>query len=289
MDNGKKLPNLPLHSPRHPRSSEDFPKHVALRTIAPRWNSYQITLATIYILTTHLQLLAHITDIFSLAPTPSTLFSASGSSTLHIHSTTSPTFPVAQSISGAHRLGIHHVCTSRGGPGRVAVTAGFGGEIKIWTCKEATGNWELWHEIRPDTPVQSATNDSSATGNGANSSNGNDGTKAGDAWAIALSADENYLAVTTHDGKVHVWDLVGRQRIQTYATGSGSGGGSFGLSVDLSRDGRLTASGHQSGGVYVFNNDTGRMVYSLSGKQSHSTHSVIFLLTPLPIWMVLLM
>lgn len=211
---------------------------------------------------------AHITDIFSLAPTPTAIFSASGSSTLHIHSTTSPTFPLVQSVSGAHRLGIHHACTSRGGAGRVAVTAGFGGEVKIWTCKETTGDWELWHEIRRG---GEGLEDVAEGGSGAaapaswNGSNGPVAGKTGDAWAIALSADENFLAVTTHDGKIHVWDLVGRQRVQTYETGGGTGGGTFGLTVDLSRDGRLTASGHQNGGVYVFNNDTGRLVYSLSG------------------------
>ena len=41
------------------------------------------------------------------------------------------------------------------------------------------------------------------------------------------------------------------------------------MAVDLSMDGRLTASGHESGGVYVFNNDAGRMVYSLSGKSQN--------------------
>jgi len=145
------------------------------------------------------------------------------------------------------------VCTSRGGAGRVAVTAGFGGEIKIWTCKD-TGDWELWHELG-----SGGTSDSRATG---------------DAWAIALSADENYLAVTTHDGRVHVWDLAQRQRIQTYETAGGGAGGSFGLAVDLSRDGRLTASGHQNGAVYVFNNDTGRMVYSLSGELDCETREI---------------
>lgn len=32
-----------------------------------------------------------------------------------------------------------------------------------------------------------------------------------------------------------------------------------------SADGRFTASGHQSGSIYIFSNDTGRMLYSLSG------------------------
>ena len=57
--------------------------------------------------------------------------------------------------------------------------------------------------------------------------------------------------------------------------------GSFGLCLDTvlsqvlrfnartnerqSVDGKLTASGHENGGVYVFNNETGRMLHSLSG------------------------
>ena len=91
-------------------------------------------------------------------------------------------------------------------------------------------------------------------------------TSGGDVWAIGLSADESYLACTTSDGRIHVWDLAGRERIQTYETGSSTGGGSFAMAVDLSRDGKLTASGHESGAVYVFNNDAGRMAYSLSGR-----------------------
>lgn len=30
-------------------------------------------------------------------------------------------------------------------------------------------------------------------------------------------------------------------------------------------DGRFTASGHENGGIYVFNNDTGRLSHSLPG------------------------
>lgn len=86
-------------------------------------------------------------------------------------------------------------------------------------------------------------------------------------WAVALSADEGYLACTTSDGRINVWDIEAREKIQTYETGA-RGGGSFAMAVDLSRDGRLTASGHESGAVYVFNNDAGRMVYSLSGASS---------------------
>lgn len=33
-----------------------------------------------------------------------------------------------------------------------------------------------------------------------------------------------------------------------------------------SRDGRFTASGHENGGVYLFSNETGRLLHSLPGK-----------------------
>ena len=33
-------------------------------------------------------------------------------------------------------------------------------------------------------------------------------------------------------------------------------------------DGRFTASGHENGGIYIFNNDTGRLFHSLPSKSS---------------------
>ncbi|KAL2133410.1 hypothetical protein VTI74DRAFT_2411 [Chaetomium olivicolor] len=205
-------------------------------------------------LTAHTVDEAHPAEIFSLASTPTSLLSASGSSALRVHSTTDPTFPLQQTLDNAHKLGCHHVCTARGGLGQVAASVGFGGEIKVWRLSGNSNNsnnhassggandneWQLDWELPPT------------------KNNG------GDVWAVALSADEGYLACTTSDGRIHVWDIAGREKIQTYETGA-RGGGSFAMAVDLSRDGRLTASGHESGAVYVFNNDAGRMVYSLSG------------------------
>ncbi|KAI6085633.1 WD40 repeat-like protein [Hypoxylon rubiginosum] len=195
-------------------------------------------------LTTHTIDNAHITDIFSLAATPTALLSASGSSTLHIHATSQPSIPLAQSLTGAHKLGCHHVTVS--GNGKVAASAGFGGEVKIWKAPESsTEEWQPFGELDP------------AAG---------PGERAGEVWAIALSEDGQFLASTTYDGRINVWDISGdrSERIRGYETGS-AGSGSFGICVDLSRDGKYTASGHQSGDVYVFNNDTGRLQYSLSG------------------------
>lgn len=94
-----------------------------------------------------------------------------------------------------------------------------------------------------------------------------DSNKAGDVWAIVLSEDGQFLASTTYDGRINVWDLgvesekgMGK-KIREYETK-----GSFGICVDMSRDGKFTASGHENGSIYVFNNDTGRMLYSLPGK-----------------------
>ncbi|KAF5018032.1 hypothetical protein F66182_10006 [Fusarium sp. NRRL 66182] len=191
-------------------------------------------------LTTHTVDNAHITDIFSIATTPKAVISGSGSSTLHIHDTTDASFPLKQSISDAHKLGCHHVCTSRSG--NVAASAGFGGEVKIWKVDNDTGEWSLDGEISGPSA------------------------KPGEVWAMALSEDGSYLATTTNDGRVNVWNVVDEKKakIREYETGS-AGSGSFGMSVDLSRDGKYTASGHQNGSIYIFNNDTGRVLYSLSG------------------------
>jgi superkiller protein 8 len=61
--------------------------------------------------------------------------------------------------------------------------------------------------------------------------------KAGDVWAIALSADGLYLACSSINGKVHVWSLneAGMPKIREYETK-----GSFGLSVALVRKARNT-------------------------------------------------
>jgi WD40 repeat protein len=81
---------------------------------------------------------AHKTDIFSLAVTPKQILSASGSSSLKIHSTTEPDFPISQSLDGAHILGCHHVTASK--DGHKLASAGFGGEVKIWN-KNAQDQW----------------------------------------------------------------------------------------------------------------------------------------------------
>ncbi|KAI1090118.1 WD40 repeat-like protein [Rostrohypoxylon terebratum] len=194
-------------------------------------------------LTTHTVDNAHITDIFSLAATPTALLSASGSSTIHIHATSQANFSLSQSLTGAHKLGCHHIAVSK--DGKIAASAGFGGEVKIWKLADSSGEWQSFGEL--------------GTAKGP-------GKGVGEAWAIALSENGQYLASTTYDGRVNVWDIFGdrSEKIREYETGN-SGSGSFGLCVDLSRDGKYTASGHQNGAVYVFNNDTGRLQYSLPG------------------------
>lgn len=58
---------------------------------------------------------------------------------------------------------------------------------------------------------------------------GPDGNKAGEIWAIALSADGQYLAATSIDGRINVWDnLGGSTKIREFETK-----GSFGMAIDL--------------------------------------------------------
>ncbi|KAI9829031.1 MAG: superkiller [Thelocarpon impressellum] len=184
-------------------------------------------------LTTHTVDEAHPTDIFSLAVTSDRIISASGSSSIRIRSTTEPDFPLVQTLEGAHKLGCHHVVTSR--DGTKAASVGFGGEATVWSL-DKDGLW-------------------------AKEGNIIDANKAGELWAVALSADGQYLASTSFNGRLNVWDTSNeRVKFKEYETK-----GSFGMCIDLSRDGRFTATGHENGGVYIFDNGSGRMVHSLAG------------------------
>ena len=155
-----------------------------------------------------------------------------------MHDTTDKSFPLKQSIDNAHPLGCHHLCTSRNG--KYAASAGFGGEVKIWAVNPDTGEWH------PDGQITGAS------------------AKAGEVWSLALSEDGGFLATTTKDGRINVFDVADEKKpkIREYETAS-AGNGSFGMCVDLSRDGKFTASGHQNGAIYIFNNETGRILYSL--------------------------
>lgn len=103
-------------------------------------------------LQTHTIPSAHPTDIFSLAVTPTQLISASGSSSVRIHSTASGAtinpesasdedpFPEDQVLEKAHSLGCHHVCAAR--EGGVMASVGFEGDVKLWSAGE-DGEWGL--------------------------------------------------------------------------------------------------------------------------------------------------
>ena len=72
-----------------------------------------------------------------MAVTPTQLISVSGSSAIKIYSTVEPDFLLVQTLDRAHRLGSHHVATSSNG--EIAASAGFGGEVIIWSIQE--GVW----------------------------------------------------------------------------------------------------------------------------------------------------
>lgn len=52
--------------------------------------------------------------------------------------------------------------------------------------------------------------------------------KAGEVWAISLSEDGTYLASTTHDGRINVWETSSKEKIREFETK-----GSFGMCIHL--------------------------------------------------------
>ncbi|KER00369.1 hypothetical protein AUEXF2481DRAFT_34571 [Aureobasidium subglaciale EXF-2481] len=188
-------------------------------------------------------------DIYSVAATSKHLITASGSSSLHVYST-DPTndennpYPLIQTLQDAHKLGAHHIAVSANG--NTAASAGFGGEVKVWALDEDSSRW---------TPKGSIVDDTKAS----------QGKNAGEIWAVALSEDGQFLAATTFDGRINVWDLNTLTDSNATLLRSYETKGSFGMSVALSSDGEFTASGHANGAVYLFNNTTGRLAHSLQG------------------------
>ena len=58
-----------------------------------------------------------------------------------------------------------------------------------------------------------------------------DGNKPGEIWAIALSEHGQYVAATSSDGRINVWDyLADGVKIREFETK-----GSFGMSIDIVR------------------------------------------------------
>jgi superkiller protein 8 len=98
-------------------------------------------------------------------------------------------------------LGCHHIAVNEAGDR--AVSVGFAGEAKIWSSTDG-----VWKEDGEISEVSK---------------------KAGELWAVVLSLDGQYLAGTTHDGRINVWDLnAGHAKIREYETK-----GSFGMCIDL--------------------------------------------------------
>ena len=163
-----------------------------------------------------------------------------------------PAFPLVQTLPAAHPLGCHHVCAARNG--LYAASVGFGCEIKIWACGESG----VWREDVQFQPVAEDTGGARAvTTKGKKSKI--------ETWAIALGNDGQFLIGTHVDGRVSVWDLIaegGVKKVRQWETR-----GRFGLCVDISREGKYTASGHEDGGVFLYNNTLGKMDYSLDGKE----------------------
>ncbi|KAF2399270.1 WD40 repeat protein [Trichodelitschia bisporula] len=180
----------------------------------------------------------HPTDIFHLAPTPTGILSCSGASSIQFNATTTSDFPHVHTFPKEHIAGVHHMTASANGD--TVVSKGFAGEVLIWKIPpgtEATDDWVLEGKL-------------TTAGSG------------GFIWAVALSADGRYLAGTASDGHVSVWDLKeeGWPLVRSYFTKN-----SFGTSVAITGEGELVASGHLNGGVYIFDNQKGKLWHSCQG------------------------
>lgn len=86
--------------------------------------------------------------------------------------------------------------------------------------------------------------------------------KPGETWAVALSEDGRYLAGTSYDGRIGIWDLLseGRKKTREYETK-----GSFGMCVDMVSVGLVTLQSPRNTAP-----DTDQNTALVSGWQIHS-------------------
>lgn len=110
------------------------------------------------------------------------------------------------------------------------MSAGFGGEVRIWRAVEsktgasgdvAYADREVWHgagEVKQG-----------LVGRGKKKN-------AGECWAVSLNEDGRWLAGTSYDGKVRIWDLEGRvsadDDVNMLSDGEEDGGPEGGIKVD---------------------------------------------------------
>jgi superkiller protein 8 len=81
---------------------------------------------------------------------------------------------------------VHHLAASVDGS-PLAVSAGFGGEVRIW--RQADGGWEAAGRVRESVARKG------------------EKSPAGELWALALTRDGRYLAASAYDGRVRIWDM----------------------------------------------------------------------------------
>ncbi|EFE42189.1 hypothetical protein TRV_03031 [Trichophyton verrucosum HKI 0517] len=174
------------------------------------------------------------------------ILSASGASSLKAHLANEEGFGIAQSLTAAHKIGCHHLATAKGS-GCYAASVGFGGEVKLWRYEDG-----MWNEDLKD--------------------NG----KVKDIWAVSLSSDARYLAGTTHDGRIKVWDLQNNiEEVWNFETR-----GSFGIdqhklmnlglaspvrAVSFSPGGKLLAAAGDSTMIMIYETSSGEQFATLIG------------------------
>ena len=163
---------------------------------------------------------AHPSDIFAIAVNPAYAISAGGDSSIQVWSLREPDHPLVHMFENAHPLGVHHLATNR--DGGFAASAGFDGTVNIWDL----GSLSLVKQIASLSYLRAALFVSLLTRRPMV-----EGRSSGEVWAVALSPTGSFMAATTYNGRVCVYDVFGTgEKVREYETK-----GSFGMSVDIVR------------------------------------------------------
>lgn len=131
-----------------------------------------------------------------------------------------------------YKLGIHHVATDE--LGSILAAVSFDAKLHLYDLKQLKPCEELLPIIK----------------------------ESNDCWAVALSNDGKFLAVSTIQGLVNLWDLTTGTKLHSFGTNRKG----FGLSVALSSDASIVATGHDTGAIYMYSSKTGRLISCHTGQ-----------------------
>lgn len=179
---------------------------------------------------------AHDADIFSLAVSTTSIYSTSSDG--HIKAWDLKTNDQIESFENTFSNGGHSIATAE----HTLVGVGFSGDLKVIPNISSEAAATPTSPFSPQTPSSGATAAAAAAD-----------------WCCAISPNATTIATTTSTGTLNVYDLLSSSLVASIPTRNNR----FGMCIDYAPNNAAIATGHEGGGVFLFDTVAGKLKHSL--------------------------